>query len=252
MIAKHVRSKIRGEYDHWHEQMSRSDKDNPLVFPWHETVYRCLGQMPVGRLLEIGCGRGQFAIWLAQKRPDIEIVALDFSEVAINLAKEQAMEAQVNVKFVQGSAEDLQFEGESFDTVISCECMEHVTKPAKMAQEMARVLTPGGRFVLTTENYFNGMLLAWLVSWLRREPFNSGSGIQPIENFFLFWIVSGYLQNAGLVVSRTESSHYQWLLLPRVAPSILCTREFRAPWAKKLAKPFGRHFTYIGQKPVSP
>jgi hypothetical protein len=118
-----------------------------------------------------------------------------------------------------------------------------------MAQELYRVLKPGGHFCITTENYFNGMLLGWAKSWITGQPFNSGSGVQPHENFFFFWHIVAYLHSAGLVVDKTESCHYQWLLLPRIDPAKLCTKQFSAGWARFLAKPFGRHFSFYGRKP---
>lgn len=240
---------IRDDYDKWHEQMRGADGDeSPLKHPWYESVYRELRNYPGGRLLEVGCGRGGFAIWLAKNAPQFSIVALDFSGAAIAIAKESAAAQQVNVEFVQGNAEALQFADGTFDVVISCECMEHVPHPPVMAQEIARVLKPGGCFLLTTENYLNGMLLGWLMSWLRRVPFNSGSGVQPRENFFLFWMVRSHLQAAGLVVAKMERSHHQWLLLPRVNPAKLCTDQFKHPVARRLAFPFGRHCSFFGHK----
>ena len=150
--------------------------------------------------------------------------------------------------FIQGDAQALPFDDLSFDLIVSCECMEHVPHPPQMAREMARVLKPGGQYCLTTENYLNGMLIGWLYSFLSGKPFNSGSGIQPRENFFFYWLVRGYLRNAGLTVERMESCHYQWLLLPRIAPSRLCTRRFDNPLAKRLAFPFGRHMSFFGRK----
>ena len=41
----------------------------------------------------------------------------------------------------------------SFDTVISCETIEHVPDAALAVRELSRVLTPGGRLFLTTPNY---------------------------------------------------------------------------------------------------
>jgi hypothetical protein len=119
-----------------------------------------------------------------------------------------------------------------------------------MAAEMLRVLRPGGKFILTTENYFNGMLLAWLQAYFAGKPFDSGSGVQPIEHFFMFWNVRRILTGAGLRVDRMESNHYQWLLLPRVDPARLCTAEVASPFLKRLFLPFGRHFTYAGHRPL--
>jgi len=100
---------------------------------------------------------------------------------------------------------------------------------------------------MTTKNYFNGMLPAWAKSWVTGQPFDSGSGVQPHENFFCFWHVHSYLHYAGLVVDKTESCHYHWLLPPRIDPARLCTVQFSSDFARFLAKPFGRHF-FFGRK----
>jgi hypothetical protein len=118
-----------------------------------------------------------------------------------------------------------------------------------MAKEIARVLKPDGGFVITTENYFNGMLIGWLKAWLSKQPFNSGSGTQPHENFFLFWRVRKILEAAGLQVENMASNHFQWLLLPRVAPDRLRTDDFQNPRLNRLFRPFGRHFTFYGRTP---
>lgn len=241
----------RKDYDEWHAQMAHADAISPLDDPWYESVYRGLKPIPTGRLLEVGCGQGEFAVWLSRQKPGFEIVGLDFSETAIKLATRRAKAERAGVKFILGDAQALPYADDSFDIVVSCECLEHVPSPSKMAQEIARVLKPGGRFLLTTENYFNGMLLAWLICWIRGQSFNSGSGVQPREHFFVSWMVSRHLRNAGLIVVQTEASHYQWLLLPRVDPARLCTQKFESPLAKRLAKPFGRHFTFIGVKPIA-
>jgi SAM-dependent methyltransferase len=49
------------------------------------------------RALEIGCGTGDNAIWLAQQK--FEVLAFDISEVAIEKAKEKAQQAGVQCSF---------------------------------------------------------------------------------------------------------------------------------------------------------
>ena len=127
--------------------------------------------------------------------------------------------------------------------------MEHVFNPPKMAKEIHRVIKNRGEFILTTENYFNGMILSWLKTWTTGQVFDSGSGAQPHENFFVFWIVRKYLKGAGLKITHTESNHFQWLLLPKVNPAALCTENFKSSFLQTLFKPFGRHYTYQGLKP---
>jgi ubiquinone/menaquinone biosynthesis C-methylase UbiE len=236
-------------YNSWHKQLDEQHaKDQLLTEPWYQTTIKLLPDLNGKKVLEIGCGRGDFSIWLSGKYPGAQIVATDFSAAAIDIARSKAPASSSNVQFQVENAEQLTFADNTFDWIISCETMEHVFHPQKMASEINRVLRPGGKFILTTENYFNGMILAWIKTWITKKPFDSGSGIQPHENFFVYYKVAGYFKKAGLRLVHTESNHFQWLLLPRVSPSKLCTKDFRSPLLKKMFKPFGRHFTYVGQK----
>lgn len=237
------------QYDSWHEQKSRDESavESPRD-PWHITVARLLPDLNHKSVLEVGCGRGDFSIWLGQKYPQAKITGIDFSEVAIATASQRAAQAASSAIFRVDNSEALSFKDASFDYVISCECLEHVTSPARMAGEIARVLKPGGRFILTTENYFNALLLLWMKAWLTGAPFNSGSGVQPHENFFLFWRVKKILERGGLEIEHMESNHYQWLLLPRTDPMKLITFDFKRPFARRLFRPFGRHFTFCGRR----
>jgi ubiquinone/menaquinone biosynthesis C-methylase UbiE len=188
-------------------------------------------------------------MWLEHHAPQFQITALDFSGAAIDIAKQRAAAAGSKVEFVQGDAQSLPFASDSFDLIVSCECMEHVPEPPAMAREMHRVLRPGGAYALTTPSQLNGMIMAWAHSKMTGRAYNSGAGVQPHENFYFFWNVRSYLQQAGLSVDRMESSTYQWLLLPRVAPARLCTPHFANPLAKALAFPFGLHFSFFGRRP---
>jgi ubiquinone/menaquinone biosynthesis C-methylase UbiE len=250
MLSKdHGVSRVK-EYDSWHNSLAATEVSSTgLHHPWHLTVERLLPSLQGKKVLEIGCGRGDFAIHLAGKYPGAQIHAVDFSQAAIDIAKSKAARSGAVVNFRTDDAESLSFEDRSFDFAISCECMEHVGDPTRMAKEIYRVLRPAGRFVLTTENYFNARVLAWLQAWILGKPFNSGSGVQPRENFFVFWRVKNILSMSGLQVEHMESNHVQWLLLPRTDPGKLCTRNFESPFLKRVFRPFGRHFTFCGKRP---
>jgi SAM-dependent methyltransferase len=235
---------IQKKYDDWHTSTAEFF-ENPLDFQWYQTTYRLLPDLNNLKVLEIGCGRGAFSRLVAQKFPSIRLTAIDISEVAIDDAKKMALDIDFNV----GDAEKLEFPDASFDFIFSCETLEHLPHPINMTKEVYRVLKPGGKFIITTENYFNGMMLLWLKSWILKKPFDSGSGEQPHENFFLFYGVSSRIRRSGLKISHTESNHFQWLALPGFNPAKLCTQDFKNPFFKKLFKPFGRHYTFCGFKP---
>jgi glycosyltransferase involved in cell wall biosynthesis/SAM-dependent methyltransferase len=241
---------VNPRYDAWHERIGEYEQGHSeRLFAWHKTVLKLLPPIDGKAVLEIGCGRGDFSICLAQKYPAARITAIDFSQAAIEIARSRCKGQLNNLRFETGDAESLPFPSATFDLVISCECLEHVLRPEKMAAEISRVLRPRGRFILTTENYFNGMLVAWLYCWATKTPFDSGSGVQPHESFFLYWRVKSLLQAGGLAVEHMESNHFQWLLLPRTAPDKLCTEDFDGRFWKRVFRPFGRHFTFQGSKP---
>lgn len=238
------------QYNAWHERLAEAESDGSVLqHPWYVTVARLLPDLSGKRVLEIGCGRGDFAIWLAGKYEGAEVTGVDFSEAAIATAEKRAVASGSSARFKVEDAERLSFADGSFDYVVSCECMEHVPRPEQMAREIHRVLRAGGQFILTTENYFNGMILQWLKTWTTGAPFDSGSGVQPHENFFLFWRVRKILERGGLKVSNMESNHFQWLLLPRTDPMKLVTFDFQSKLLKRVFRPFGRHFTFCGVRP---
>ncbi len=237
-------------YNQWHQDQSEVLLPDDFINPWYETVLKLLPEKFYGKIVEIGCGNGDFSIRLAKKYPDATIVGTDFSPTAIDIARSKLFPQLANISFYVENAEKLSFNDSDFDMVISCETMEHVFNPQVMATEMYRILKPGCRFILTTENYFNGLILSWIQSWIFKKPFNSGSGIQPRENFMLFFRTKSFLISAGFEKIRTQSNFYQWLLLPRVNPKRLRTEYFNNRFLRKVFKPFGRHYTYIGIKPL--
>jgi ubiquinone/menaquinone biosynthesis C-methylase UbiE len=235
---------IRKLYNEWHASTA-GYFENPLDFQWYQTTFRLLPNLNNLKVLEIGCARGAFSRVIAQKYPSVKLTSVDISETAINDARKESN----GIDFRVGDAQDLDFPDASFDFIFSCETMEHLPEPERMPAEIFRLLKPEGRFIITTENYFNGMLLMWLKDWVQKKPFDSGSRKQPYENFFLFFGVAARIRKSGLKISHTESNHFQWLTFPGIAPIKLCTQDFKSSFFKRLFKPFGRHYTFMGRKP---
>jgi SAM-dependent methyltransferase len=95
-----------------------------------------------GKLLEVGCGIGVDSIQLA--RCGFDVTAVDLTESALAVAKEFAAHRAVDVTFVLGNAEGLDFPDASFDDVYSFGVLHHTPDIEQSVAEVHRVLRPGG------------------------------------------------------------------------------------------------------------
>jgi ubiquinone/menaquinone biosynthesis C-methylase UbiE len=104
-----------------------------------------------GRVVDVGTGTGMLAIEFAKGIPAVEVVGLDLSGVALELARDNAQKSRVSprVSFEEGDAEDMPFEDDAFDLAISGNTLHLLKNPVSMFNEIQRVLKPGGRFLVS-------------------------------------------------------------------------------------------------------
>src|SRR5690242_7409080 len=120
------------QYNSWHQSLDDTkEKFQLLSEPWYKTVIRLLDDLNNKKVLEIGCGRGDFSIWLSQQYPAATITGTDFSPSAVEIARKKTDAALTNLSFQVENAEQLSFPDNTFDYIISCETMEHVFHPQK-------------------------------------------------------------------------------------------------------------------------
>ncbi|MGQ0840043.1 SAM-dependent methyltransferase [Actinokineospora sp.] len=105
---------------------------------------------PGQRVLDLGCGRGKPAIRLADA-VDVEIVGVSISQGDVDEANELARSSGLadRVAFQRANAMDLPFAAESFDAVWALESIFHMPDRLQVLRNVATVLKPGGRLVLT-------------------------------------------------------------------------------------------------------
>jgi SAM-dependent methyltransferase len=96
-------------------------------------------------LLEVGCGRGGGAAYLAGAFSPRRIIAVDLSSRAIALCRRRF--ERPNLTFQVGDAERLPFGDGSFDAVINVESSHCYGSFSTFLSEVRRVLRPGGRFL---------------------------------------------------------------------------------------------------------
>lgn len=230
-------------YEDWHK---RYDVDKETTAPWHSLVKTNLNidrDLTGKTVLEIGCGRGGFACWMASlpMRPS-RLIAADFAHSAVD--KGNAFAASQGLKGIEWEVADIQnipHEAATFDTVVSCETIEHVPNPKRAIAEMARVLKPGGRLFVTTPNYLSTMGLYRCYMRVTGRRFTEEG--QPINNFMLLPLTRLWVARSGLRVRVVDAiGHY--LLLPKQSPraiSVLDQKRWLLRW-------FALHSLVVAEK----
>jgi SAM-dependent methyltransferase len=114
-----------------------------LTLPLHGAALDAAHVTAGTRLLDAGCGAGLLAV-LASLR-GAQVTALDASAALLAVARERLPAAEVR----EGDVEALPFADASFDAVTAVNSLFYAADMAAAARELARVVRPGGRVVVT-------------------------------------------------------------------------------------------------------
>lgn len=130
-----------GTYDrHWMQR---------IVFDPIQRAVLQLAEEEIGRpgtILDVGCGTGKLLRSARERFPGAKLVGVD---AAIEMVKQaQSSTPDGAIQFQQATAEELPFPNGSFDLVFSTMTFHHWQNQARGAAEVARVLTPDGRWLL--------------------------------------------------------------------------------------------------------
>ena len=106
------------------------------------------GLMP-GRALDVGCGAGGNAMWLAER--GWRVTAVDFSEVAIQKARQRAKERGVEVNFTVADATIFQPQGE-YDLITTFYIQLWPRQRAQMLSNISKALASGGRLLFVSHD----------------------------------------------------------------------------------------------------
>jgi len=97
------------------------------------------------KVLEVSCGHGGGASYLARTLHPASYTGLDFNPDGIAFC--QKRHQVPGLEFVHGDAENLPFGDESFDAVINVEASHAYPELSRFLAEVVRVLRPGGNFL---------------------------------------------------------------------------------------------------------
>lgn len=116
---------------------------NLVYFP-SEHLAEALEIVPDERVLDVACGSGNAAI-AAARRSWGKVVGADYVPTLLERGRERAAAERLEIEFVEADAQNLPFEDASFDVVTSVFGAMFAPDQQKTADELLRVVKPGGR-----------------------------------------------------------------------------------------------------------
>jgi SAM-dependent methyltransferase len=105
-----------------------------------------LADLMPGRALDLACGEGRNAVWLAER--GWRVTAVDFSEVAIAKAAELAASRNVHVDWVLADVVDHEPEARAFDLVVVLYLQLPEDELARAVRHASDALAPGGTLLV--------------------------------------------------------------------------------------------------------
>ncbi len=120
--------------------------------------------------LDIACGTGNATIPAAQR--GARMSGLDLTPKLVEIARERAAAEGLEITIVEGDAENLPYEDDSFDRVISVFGTMFAPDQQRTADEMMRVCRPGGRigFCAWTPEGLNGRMFGTIGAHMPPPP----------------------------------------------------------------------------------
>jgi 2-polyprenyl-3-methyl-5-hydroxy-6-metoxy-1,4-benzoquinol methylase len=147
------------------------------------------------RVLDVGTGLGFFAEQL--QRRGATVTAVDIGENML-----RRVNARVGCECLCVDALGLLnfFGSDTFDVVLSSECIEHTPHPEVALQQMCAVLKPGGYISLSTPNLLWYPLVR-MATVMKLRPFDG------LENFSTFGSIRRTLKGEGVEVLKEKGLH---------------------------------------------
>jgi ubiquinone/menaquinone biosynthesis C-methylase UbiE len=182
-------SHVQSGYDRW---SAVYDHDaNPLQALEGPVVRRAVGDPRGLSVLDMGCGTGRHALWLAEA--GASVTAVDFSEGM--LAQARLKPGVATVRFLTHDLhQPLPFPSGTFDLVVSGLVLEHLRDLDLFFGEARRVLKPGGRAVVSAMHpamFLRGSQ-ARFTDPVSGELVQPGSIAHPIGAFVMSAVRAGF------------------------------------------------------------
>jgi ubiquinone/menaquinone biosynthesis C-methylase UbiE len=195
------------------EELERARKDPAAVFG-------ALGLRPGLRLLDVGCGTGDYLRVMARMVAPGEAIGVDLSAELVKRAELASPGQQLNLSFQVADVYDLPFGDASFDRVTATQVMVHLSHPWTAISELRRVLLPGGRLAIAEWDWDSTCLaltdrdLGRRFTHLLCDQMNNGLIARELASELVAHNFTEVDVVPQVRVQRTLGAPYEWLIRP--------------------------------------
>jgi ubiquinone/menaquinone biosynthesis C-methylase UbiE len=125
---------------------------------WMAALRSTLPQIPINRILDLGCGTGRFTGGLSEEF-GCRVVGVEPSESMLGVAMSQRLP---NVEWKHGSADVIPLADSEVGLVFMSQVLHHIPQPDKAFQEIRRVLAPQGCLAIRNATLETNASMPWL------------------------------------------------------------------------------------------
>lgn len=176
---------------------------------WHvgDDLIQRVGINQGDKVLDVAAGTGNAAIPAAVAGG--EVTALDITPELFEPGRRRAAEAGVEIEWIEGDAQELPFDDDSFDVVVSTFGCMFAPDHRKAASEIARVLRPGGKLGIVAWRP-EGAIGRFFMTIAKHAP-PPPEGFQPPPLWGLRDHVSGLFAETGVELSFEDAAaHFRF------------------------------------------
>ena len=141
-----VFNEFASQYDEWYKENKGKFIDKVET----DLAFKMLKIDKGMKILDIGCGTGNFSIKLAKM--GCQVTGIDVSEVMLEIARAKASEEVLQIEFINMDATDLRFRDSEFDIVVSMAAIEFISDVKRVVEGIFRVAKSGGQVLIGTIN----------------------------------------------------------------------------------------------------
>ena len=118
---------------------------------------------PGGKVLDLACGTGDFAIAIARALPESHVTGVDLSTGMLSVMEQKVRDLGLEgrIESEEGDGENLRFEDSTFDRVTNAFGIRNCEEKEKGLEEALRVLVPGGKLVILELSRPDNKVLRW-------------------------------------------------------------------------------------------